>query len=94
MPVPDASPVGAPSVTRSTEYRILGGLMGSSALGGLGQLIGLTGTPLLIQELLGSKTWIGVGSFATMGGIWATSGNVSVKVVPAPTALSTRMRPP
>ena len=68
MPVPDASPVGAPSVTRSTEYRILGGLMGSSALGGLGQLIGLTGTPLLIQELLGSKTWIGTGSFAMMGG--------------------------
>jgi len=61
--------VDAPrQVPRRTEVRILGGLMGTSALGGLGQLIGLTGTTLLIQELLGSKTWVGTGSFAMMGG--------------------------
>ncbi|MEY4373544.1 MAG: hypothetical protein RL219_2313 [Actinomycetota bacterium] len=55
-------------VERRTEYRILGGLMGTSALGGLGQLIGLTGTALLIEELLGSKTFIGTGNFAMMAG--------------------------
>ena len=53
---------------RRVETRILGGLMASSALGGLGQLIGLTGTALLIEDLLGSKTFIGTGSFAMMGG--------------------------
>ena len=61
-----ASPARA--VLRGTEVRILGGLMGTSALGGLGQLIGLTGTTLLIKELLGSKTWVGTGSLAMMGG--------------------------
>lgn len=56
------------AIPRRTEYRILGGLMSSSALGGLGQLIGLTGTALLIEDLLDSKTFIGTGSFAMMGG--------------------------
>jgi len=60
--------VDARPVARATEVRILGGLMGTSALGGLGQLIGLTGTTLLIQELLGSKTWVGTGSLAMMSG--------------------------
>lgn len=68
MGAADTTPAAQRVVARSTEYRILGGLMGSSALGGLGQLIGLTGTPLLIKELLGSKTWIGTGSFAMMAG--------------------------
>lgn len=58
----------ARAVPRATEVRILGGLMGTSALGGLGQLIGLTGTTLLIKELLGSKTWVGTGSLAMMSG--------------------------
>lgn len=56
------------AVARKTEFRLLGGLMGTSALGGLGQLVGLTGTSLLIEDLLGSKTWIGTGNFAMMGG--------------------------
>jgi MFS family permease len=51
-------------VSRQTERRLIGGLMGSSALGGLAQLIGLTGTALLVEDLLGSKTWIGTGAFA------------------------------
>ncbi len=36
--------------------------MASSVLGGLGQLIGLTVTGLLIEDLLGSRTWIGTGN--------------------------------
>lgn len=63
---PDTAPER--SAPRRVEYRILGGLMGTSALGGLGQLIGLTGTALLIEDLLGSKTFIGTGSFAMMAG--------------------------
>lgn len=58
------SPPDAHPATR----RILGGLMASSVLGGLGQLIGLTVTGLLIEDLLGSRTWIGTGNAASQVG--------------------------
>ncbi|HEX6658929.1 MAG TPA: hypothetical protein VF065_12645, partial [Ilumatobacter sp.] len=48
--------------THPATNRILGGLMASSVLGGLGQLIALTVTGLLIEDLLGSRTWIGTGN--------------------------------
>ena len=54
-----------PLESHPATNRILGGLMGSSVLGGLGQLIGITVTGLLIEDLLGSRTWIGTGN-ATM----------------------------
>jgi len=68
MTAVDAPLVAVDGVTPHIERRLLGGLMGSSALGGLGQLIGLTGTALLIEDLLGSKTFIGTGNFAMLGG--------------------------
>lgn len=51
--------------------------MASAVLGGLGQLIGLTVTVLLMEDLLGSRTWIGVGNAAmqigTALGAWQLS---------------------
>ncbi len=51
--------------------------MASAMLGGLGQLIGLTVTALLIEDLLGSRTWIGIGNASmqvgTALGAWQLS---------------------
>lgn len=51
--------------------------MASAVLGGLGQLIGLTVTALLLEDLLGSRTWIGVGNasmqIGTALGAWQLS---------------------
>ena len=63
--------------THPATNRILGGLMASSVLGGLGQLIALTVTGLLIEDLLGSRTWIGTGNavmqIGTAGGAFLLS---------------------
>ncbi len=65
-------PTGHPA-----SRRILGGLMASAMLGGLGQLIGLTVAALLMEDLLGSRTWIGVGNASmqvgTALGAWQLS---------------------
>ena len=57
--------------------RILGGLMASAMLGGLGQLIGLTVGALLIKDLLHTTTWIGIGNasmqIGTALGAWQLS---------------------
>ena len=51
--------------------------MAASVFGGLGQLIGLTVTGLLIEDLLGSRTWIGTGNavmqVGTAGGAYLLS---------------------
>ncbi|HEY5875538.1 MAG TPA: MFS transporter [Ilumatobacteraceae bacterium] len=69
---PELSPDMHPATNR-----ILGGLMASSVLGGLGQLIALTVTGLLIEDLLGSRTWIGTGNavmqIGTAGGAFFLS---------------------
>jgi MFS family permease len=49
----------------------------SSVLGGLGQLIGLTVTGLLIKEMLGNATWIGTGNAAMMLGTAAGAYSLS-----------------
>ena len=58
---PDVSRTAPPDSHPATR-RILSGLMAASVFGGLGQLIGLTVTGLLIEDLLGSRTWIGTGN--------------------------------
>lgn len=57
-----------PVASHPAANRIIGGLMASSVLGGLGQLIGLTVTGLLIEDLLGTRTWIGTGNAASQIG--------------------------
>ncbi len=51
--------------------------MASAVLGGLGQLIGITVTALLLEDLLGSRTWIGIGNASmqvgTALGAWQLS---------------------
>jgi MFS family permease len=56
-----------PSMVRDRK-RIVGTLMGTATLGGLGQLIGLTIAGLLVKSILGNNKWVGSANAATSVG--------------------------
>lgn len=50
------------------QRRLIGTLMMTAALGGLGQLIGLTVAGLIVRDLLGTKHWVGTANAASQVG--------------------------
>lgn len=56
------------AVAASDRRRIVGTLMVTASLGGLGQLIGLTIAGLLVKDVLNGNTWVGTANAASSVG--------------------------